>query len=155
MNRIDSVIRIFHLLLVGLLTTAATGCAVLQQVVKKPSVQVQSVSFHSQGLREGKLDSRLQVTNPNGFSLPVRTLSYRLRVNGHQLVEGKLSFDKNIPAHGSLVLNLPVRFQYQQVLNGLTSILQRRQASYQLAGELNLDLVQIPFSKSGQVNLEF
>lgn len=137
------------------LAVVLASCAVLQQVVKKPSVQVQSVNFHAQGLREGLLDSRLRIYNPNGFALPVRTLSYHLMINGHELVQGKLAFKKEIPARGSLELSLPVRFQYQQVLRGIDSMLQQRQVSYQLAGELDLELVQIPFSQSGQLGLRF
>lgn len=151
----NSLYKFYRPALVMLLAIASTGCAVLQQVMKKPSVQVQSVSFHSQGLREGRLDSRLQVYNPNGFSMPVHSLSYRLSINGHQLAQGKLSLDKKIPARGSVELRLPVHFQYQQVINGIDSILQQRKVSYQLAGKLDLQLLQIPFSKSGQLALRF
>lgn len=146
---------VIYLGLLAVIILAPTGCAVLKQVVKKPTMKVQSVRFHSQGLREGRLDSRLHVYNPNGFALPVRNLSYRLSINGHQLAQGELSFNKTIPARGSLELSLPVRFQYQQVLSGLKSILQQRQSNYQLAGELDLDLIHIPFSKSGQLTLRF
>jgi LEA14-like dessication related protein len=147
--------RVLSIVLLLLLAVAPTGCAVIQQVVQKPTVQVQSVSFQSQGLREGRLDSQLHIYNPNGFTLPVRSLTYRLRINGHELAHGKLSFDKQIPAHGALVLNLPVHFQYQQVLSGIESILRQHQVDYQLGGEIDLGLSQIPYSKSGQLALRF
>ncbi|MEJ2361052.1 MAG: LEA type 2 family protein [Gammaproteobacteria bacterium] len=142
-----------RLCLLALLAVMPVSCAMLQQVVKKPTVQVQKVAFHSLNMREGQLDSHLQISNPNAFALPVRELTYQLKLNGHALVEGKLKFDKQIPARGMLYLALPLRFQYQQVINGLDSILQQHQINFQLTGEVNLDLVHIPFSKSGQFKL--
>jgi LEA14-like dessication related protein len=144
---------LYRFCLLWLFAGGAVSCAVIQQVVEKPTVEVEAVTFHALSLSEGRLDSRLQIHNPNGFALPVRALSYRLKINGHQLLDSELAFDKQIPARGSLSLQLPMRFHYREALDGIGSVLQQHRIRFQLLGELDLQLVRIPFSKSGELTL--
>jgi LEA14-like dessication related protein len=137
-----------------LLASIIASCSVLQKAIEKPKVHVEEVSFHPVSLKEGRLDSRMQISNPNGFALPVRNLTYHLKLNDRELVNSELAFDKNIPAKGALEIHVPIHFQYGELLNGISSILQHRNIRFQLAGELDLGLVKIPFSKTGEFVLK-
>jgi len=140
-------IRLIFLLLA---MAAISSCAVMEQVVEKPSVHVQDVKYQSISLEEGRLDSNLQLTNPNGFGLPLKNVQYTLRLNNKQLASSTISFDRNIPAHGSTRVQVPIRFRYRALLNGLGSLLQMQHVHYQIDGKLDFGLVSVGFSKSGE-----
>lgn len=145
--------RLFKLLGTLLLLAGALSCSVLQKAIQQPTVRVEEVSYHPISLREGRLDSRLQVSNPNHFALPLRTLSYRLKLNGRVFADSKLSFDKDIPAQGTLELHVPIHFQYSGLLQGISSLLTQQDIHFQIEGKLDLGLLEIPFSKSGEFAL--
>ena len=136
-----------------LLVAVVSSCAVLQGVIEKPTVRVEEVNYHSVSLKQGRLDSRMQIFNPNRFSLPVRELTYSLRLNDRELVNSKLTFDKSIPGNGSIEIQVPININYALLLNGISSIFQRGNVKFQLAGQIDLGLVKVPFSKTGEFAL--
>lgn len=141
-------------MVISALAGLMAGCSALQKVIEKPTVRVQEVTFHAVSLREGRLDSRMLIHNPNGFSLPINKLSYSLKLNGSEFVNSTLSFDRSIPANGAVELQVPIHFQYGNLLQGLSSILQQRTINFQLAGRLDLGLIEVPFSRSGEFALK-
>lgn len=131
------------------------SCSVLQQAIEKPTVHVKEVRYQPVSLKEGRLDSRMQIRNPNGFALPLRNLTYHLKLNGRVFANSKLKFDKDIPAKGMIELKVPISFQYGELLQGISSIIQHRDIQFQLAGKLDLGLIEIPFSKTGEFALKY
>lgn len=147
--------KVFKFCILGLATGLMLSCNVLQQAVEKPSVVVKEVKYRGISLREGKLDSRIQVRNPNAFPIPLRKLTYNLKLNGRMFINSSLDYDKNIPAQGTIELHVPIRFQYRTLVKGITSLLTQHDIKYQLAGKLDLGLLDIPFSKTGNFALKF
>lgn len=128
----------------------AVSCSVLERAVEKPTVSVDSVRFQSVSLNEGRLDSQLQVYNPNAFALPTRKVTYHLKLNGRNIISSELALDKNIPARGTVALLVPIRFHYSEVLQGIASIFQQGKIQYQLSGDVDVGFMNIPFSRSGE-----
>jgi LEA14-like dessication related protein len=146
--------NIFKTAVILVLTvTGVSACSVLQQAIEKPKVHVESVAFHPVSLKEGRLDSRMQIHNPNSFSLPLRKLAYQLKLNGREFVNSTLSFDKDIPAKGTIALQVPIHFHYGELLHGLSSIFERHDIQFQLSGKMDFGVVTIPFSKTGEFAL--
>jgi len=145
---------LFKSLGILLLLACVLSCSVLQNAIQRPTVQVENVSYHPVSLREGRLDSRLRISNPNHFALPLRTVTYRLKLNGRVFADSKLSFSKDIPAQGTLELQVPIHFRYDELLQGLSSLLVQHDIRFQIAGKLDLGLLEIPFSKSGEFALQ-
>lgn len=150
MKSFNIVLKSISLLLVA---ASLASCNVLQKVVERPAVHVESVKYHSVSLREGRLDSRVQIRNPNSFALPLRTLAYQLKLNGRVFANSKLSFDKDVPAQGMIELHVPIHFQYGELLHGISSILRRHDIQFQITGKLDLGLIEVPFSKTGEFAL--
>jgi LEA14-like dessication related protein len=144
MNRVLALI-----LLAGMIAS----CGVMQNIVEKPTLHVEEVKFHPISLQEGRLDSRLRIHNPNGFVLPLRKVSYQLKLNGREFIHNSLSFNKNIQATGAMEIQLPVRFRYAELLNGIRAFLQHDNIRFQLTGEVDVGLIRIPFSKTGEFSL--
>ena len=128
----------------------AVSCSVLERAVEKPTVSVNAVRFQSVSLNEGRLDSQLQVYNPNAFALPTRKVTYHLKLNGRDIISSELVLDKNLPAKGTVALSVPIRFHYSEVLQGITSIFQLGRIQYQLLGDVDVGFMTIPFSRSGE-----
>lgn len=149
---IKTIFKISSLILVAAIMAS---CSVLEKAIEKPTVHVQEVKYHPISLREGRLDSRMQIRNPNSFALPLRNLTYHLKLNGRVFANSKLAFDKDLPAKGMIELKVPIHFQYGELLQGLSSIIQHRDIQFQLEGKLNLGLVEIPFSKTGNFALKY
>ncbi len=74
------------LLLFGLL-----GCAALEQVVEAPQVEVRQVQLlPAEGLTQ-PFKLTLALTNPNAVTLNVAGLSYRVSLEGYDLISGVAS----------------------------------------------------------------
>jgi len=151
----ENTILHFRLVLLILVALLLPSCSVIQQAIEKPSVHVQEVSYQPVSLKEGTLNSVMRISNPNGFPLPFRNMTYHLKLNDSEVADTRLSFDKNIPARGSADIRVPIRFQYGELLNGITILLKNREVTYQLSGTLDLGLVEVPFSKTGKFALKY
>ncbi len=97
------------LLAAGLLAgTASIACLSF----RNPTIAFAGVDV-SEVTREGAvLDVELAVTNPNGYALGVRQLTYRLSVEGESAGEGSLESALSVPAHGNAVVKLPLTLRW-------------------------------------------
>ena len=92
------------LLAAALLAAAAGGCPAFQ----KPTIAFEGVSVSSVTRENATLGVELAVTNPNGYRLGVRQLTYRLSVEGESAGEGSIDASVSVPAHGSAIVELPL-----------------------------------------------
>ena len=84
----------FLLVLVALLP----ACALLEKHLNEPSVSFKQTSYQHISLNEGILKSRIQLTNPNNFGLPIHGITYHLTLNDKQFAQSRMSLDRKIPA---------------------------------------------------------
>jgi LEA14-like dessication related protein len=77
-----------------------SGCSLFMHSIEKPSAQVRDVSVSSAGLAgvQGRL--ALDVTNPNGFGVPISGIDWQLSVGGARAVTGAVQLSQEIPARG-------------------------------------------------------
>ena len=125
------------------------GCKLIEQHINKPSVAFSQTTFQHVSLQQGVLKSTVRLSNPNDFSLPVKTLTYHLHLNQQKFAHSQLRLDKNIPAHGTVEFELPVTIRYQQLLDGLVSALSHQKITFRLNGEVDFGLLTIPYQKTG------
>lgn len=131
------------------------GCSVLEQSVQKPTVAVTQVTFKQVSLQEGILDARIQISNPNNFSLPVKGITYRLQLNEREFANSRMTLDNKLPAQGSVQASVPITFRYVELIEGLGRLLNRQRIHFRLAGEADLGVIRVPYSKSGEFDLRF
>jgi len=151
MKNIQTLIKATFLVLVAGITIS---CEVVEQAIEKPTVYVKEVKYHPISLKEGQLDSQMQISNPNSFALPLRNMTYDLKLNDRLFANSKLAFDKNIPAKGMIELHVPIRFEYGELLHGISSIITHQDIKFRLEGKIDLGLIEIPFSKTGEFSLK-
>ena len=118
-------------------------------------VEVSEVTLASQTFLLG-----FNVSNPNPFPLPVRSVRYRVRLNDHNFAGGETQSNFTIPAGGDESFVISVDLDLLQSGARLTSIIRsgvRNDLNYQLDGDLAIDIPMSPsvrFSSSGTVMVQ-
>ncbi len=68
--------------------------------IEKPSAEVRDVSVSSAGFSGVTGELRLDVSNPNGFGVPLAGIDWQLSVGGARAVTGTVQLTQTIPAKG-------------------------------------------------------
>jgi LEA14-like dessication related protein len=68
--------------------------------IEKPKASVRDVSVSAAGLGGVSGELRLDVTNPNGFGVPLSGIDWELSIGGARAVTGTVQLSQTIPARG-------------------------------------------------------
>lgn len=139
------------LLAVAMVCTLA-ACGTLQQelqnYVKKPEVTYQSIAVGKASMDLIELTPTFNVTNPNGFPIPVDTVSYALSLNNKQMLEGETKEIGTLPANGDKDVTLAIALT-KETLSSLQQLLFKdKKIDYQIQGDVTAAGIAIPFEKS-------
>lgn len=77
-----------------------SGCSLFMHSIEKPAAEVRNVSVSSAGFGGMAGELRLDVTNPNGFGVPLAGIDWQLSVGGARAVTGSVALSQTIPAKG-------------------------------------------------------
>ena len=135
------------------LLLALQGCVSVPGVVETPKISVRDVALQNISLQQGTALIRLNVSNPNAFPLPIRGVQYGLALNGRSVASGQQVQQRNINAHETVAMDIPVQMNLQEMFSLLPEVLQQGQVNYDLQGAVNLPLISIPFARSGGVGV--
>lgn len=137
---------------------ALAGCAnTLQSFVKSPSVELQSIQVVGLGLDAQTFLLSFAMYNPNSFSLPVRSVTYGVKLDGQSFASGSTAAKFSAPAGGDSGFSISVDLDLLRSAPALLSILSqgaRSDIAYQLDGQLAVDIPLTPplnFSNSGAI----
>jgi LEA14-like dessication related protein len=133
------------------------GCSLTR--LQAPAVTPVAVDLAQLQLYEQQFVVKLHVQNPNDRTLPIKSVSCTLQIEGVEVGQGKITEPFTVPAHGETDVDMVVTTNIAtSVPNLLRRLLERGQLpEYQLSGWVNPDISlipPIPFSKSGQLTLE-
>lgn len=142
MNRDRRSIAVFQFLLLGL-----AGCASTEALVSAPQVTLSSVEMKSLSLRSQTFLLRFDVSNPNSFPLPVKSVRYHVRLGEHRFASGESKGNFAIPAASDGSFAISVDLNILQQTSQVTSLLRTGMSEtvdYELQGSL---VVDVPFAK--------
>jgi LEA14-like dessication related protein len=77
-----------------------SGCSLFMRTVERPKAEVRAVSVSAAGLAGVTGELALDVTNPNGFGVPLSGIDWQLSVGGARAVTGSVQLSQTIPAKG-------------------------------------------------------
>lgn len=153
----------FTLIILGVFTTlliiaSLTGCETLQSQVERPSVKLAGISLLEAGLIRQVYGVTLEVDNPNGFTLPIKSVNYAVKVGGQQFATGLTPNGFSIPANGSDQIQVEVSTNLLESLGHLGRMLSGspQELDYELSGDIQIDLPlvgPIPFNQAGTIPL--
>jgi len=123
------------------------GCSLFMHSIEKPSAKVRGVSVSSAGFTGITGELALDVTNPNGFGVPLSGIDWQLSVGGARAVTGTVQLNQTIPARGvaPVTTSLSIAASDALVVGG---VLAQGARNYQLS-------VRLHFSTSvGQLDVD-
>ena len=148
------------LLMFGLSAVLLSGCASgLQDLLKSPTVELDAVQLVALDFNSQTFLLSFDVANPNSFSLPIKAVSYGVKLNGQSFASGETASAFTVAANGTSQFAISVDLDLLQTAPKLLSIVRqsvREDVSYELDGELALDLPLTPpveFRNSGNIRL--
>jgi LEA14-like dessication related protein len=88
-----------RLLLLALFVTLA-GCSMFTRSIERPTADVRDVAVSSAGWTGVSGELHLDVSNPNGFGVPLAGIDWELAIGGARAVTGRVELSQTIPARG-------------------------------------------------------
>lgn len=136
------------------------GCASTGRLVSAPGVSLSDVSLTNLSMSRQTFQLGFDVTNPNPFPLPVRSVSYGIELDGQRFASGETTGAFTVPAMSDGEFVISVDLNLLETAPQLLFVVRdgvRREIPYSLTGEFGIDipLVQpVAFESSGKIQLE-
>ncbi len=143
-----------------LLAVLLSSCAGVENIVSAPNVSLRNVHVKSIGLGGQTFILAFDVTNPNPFPLPIKTVDYNVKLDGHRFASGETVSDFTVPAGSDGEFGISVDLNLLQTAPELLFIVRdasRREIEYSLEGRLGIDIPftkPIRFENSGLIRLQ-
>lgn len=134
-----------------------SGCATLPNLLKDPSVALESVSLANNNLLSPRFKLVLRVTNPNSIALPIKGMSYVINIQGVDLFSGATDEVPQIAAYGDTLLTLELGTDIIKAGNLLRLLLDKsiHTIHYNLGAQIDLSGIPASFNvnEAGNINL--
>lgn len=137
-----------------------SGCALVRSLgggLERPTLSYEGWSASDLDLDGVTVTLRYRLENPNDLGLDLRTLSYRLEVEGRQVAQGELPAGLQIPPRAAAPVAFPVRLRWREVPGFAELLLTRAEVGYRITGRAGvgsaLGTIEIPFEHADRVTL--
>lgn len=150
-------LRAYRLSVPAILLCALTACATQGPLVQNPQVELRGVELQSLSLTSQKFLLRFDVSNPNGFALPVRGIRYMIFLERERFAQGETSSKFSVPANGTGAFDISVELDLIQSATSLAPLLRAgasRPLEYELHGSLRTGIPlagPLEFSRHGTI----
>ena len=128
-----------------------TGCAAVKNIVEKPEASFESVTVKDLSLEQETLLFKFRIDNPNPVGLRISSLSYNLMMNERKLSSGEATQGINLPASGSVMVNIPLTINHFDLFDSISQMQQTDSIKYALTGDIRLGPLKIPYEKTGEL----
>jgi len=139
-------------LLVVAVVLLLSACASLQEelksYVKSPEVTYKSISVGKLAMELIELTPTFNIANPNGFSIPVNTLTYEFYLNNNKMLSGETQEMGTLPANGNKDVTLSIDLSQETLIALQQLLFKDKKLNYQVKGDVNAMGLTIPFEKS-------
>jgi len=108
-------------------------CQTLSAVIQEPIVSFHSAEMTKIDFNGAEFLCKIQVDNPNAFTIPFPEVGWELFLNANSFISGVFKNNQSIGARGTTLVNVPVRLNYVDVFNTFKSLMGSRQTAYKIA----------------------
>ena len=116
------------------------SCQSLSSVVQEPKVSLNSVDIAGISLTGVSLIVRVDVDNPNAFSIPLPKIDWELFVNTAPFIKGSLPSNNTIKSRGKVTVDIPVSITYEGLFQSFSSLVQTKEAAYKIALDITFPI---------------
>lgn len=152
---------IVHLFLTTFLIFAFSGCGGgVGGGEARPSARLRGIRFGELDRAALELEFDVEVNNPYSAELPLKDMTYSLRVKKKEIVSGSARPNTAIAPGSREKVSLPVRVHYGEILRKLKDIEPGSRIRYKadlvlVADAGGLGEVDVPVSRTGKVTLPY
>jgi len=130
-------------------------------LLKLPKISVKSVKLKGLALTGADLVLKVQLDNPNTFSMLLEKLQYQFAVDGRNWISGYAEEPAQVAEKGQGFVDIPIHLDLLQMGRSVYQLLSgNKDLNYSLGGNLDLATslpilgkVNLPFDRSGSIKL--
>jgi LEA14-like dessication related protein len=142
----------------GMLMLALSACALVHPRFEQPTVRVVGIELRGGNLLQQHFAVKLNVQNPNDRALPVRELTFALKVEGLDFASGLSEQAFSVPALGDADFDMDISANLALAVLKLADKRQQHAdaLAYELTGTARIDIPftrQVAFHQNGSVPL--
>jgi len=128
--------RILPALLVPCFILSFTTCKTVP-VLQEPVISLHSVQLAKLDILSGaQLLCKVQVENPNIFTIPLPEVGWEVFINTNSFVNGVIKDNQQIKAHNSSIVEIPVNLNYLDIFKAFASLKGKKQTDYKAAFDI-------------------
>jgi LEA14-like dessication related protein len=129
---VKALFLIFSLIFPFSITTCNTIPMLQEPVVSLHSVQLAKLDI----LSGAQLLCKVQVENPNVFTIPLPEIGWEVFLNTNSFVSGVVKNNQQIKAQNSTIVEIPVNLNFLDIFNAFASLRGRKQTGYKAAFDI-------------------
>ena len=129
------------------------SCASLNQIIQKPTVKFSKMNIAKADLMQSTAVFNFDVHNPNPIPIKASRITYDLKLNDKNFVQGILDQGISLVAGGTSTLAVPITLSYKDLFGSIAQVWQTKSADYALTGGLAVGPFTIPFQAHGTFDL--
>ncbi len=138
------------LIILFLLSCAGLG----EGLIQAPELKITDTALSGISIFKQDINLKMNIKNPNPFSLPIRGFSYKLDLNGVEFTSGFNETALNIPSVGETETTL-------RITGDLLSFIRKfnlgdaKQLNYSLSGDIAIlsSSLRFPYRQTGELGL--
>ncbi|MEQ9278299.1 MAG: LEA type 2 family protein [Balneola sp.] len=142
--------------LLALFVLFIASCSALKDLasVQKPKLSVTDAKISDASLTDLELTFDVEVDNPNAVSINLASYNYDFLISDRTFVNGNQSLGTTILSNNKSIVQIPVRFTYEDLFKTFSDIRDKDETNYELKSVIGVDLpvlgfTEIPLEKSG------
>ncbi len=126
---------------------AISACAGNGSLISSPEVRLMSIEMIRADFDRQTFLLGFDVSNPNPFPLPIRSVRYRLRLGEQRFASGETQGNFTVPSEGNGKFTISVQLDLLRTTSNISTLIRTgmsRDVDYELSGSFAVD---IPFAK--------
>jgi LEA14-like dessication related protein len=144
---------------VAIVAGLLSGCAVIEESISPPDVRLRTVELEKVDFSSQRFLLSFDVSNPNPFPLPIKSIDYGVRLDGYRFASGATDCDILIAAGGDGEFAISVDLDLLNTAPVLLAAVRKsdsRDIPYAIKGSVALDIPAtrpLSFEQSGAIRL--
>jgi len=143
----------------AMVSSLLASCAGLETTISSPGVSLRNVTVQDLDFSGQTFLLGFDVTNPNPFPLPIKSIDYGVELDGQHFAGGRTLSEFTVGAQGDAEFAISVKLDLLRTAPQLLHIVREAATSdvpYRIKGELGIDIPlvkPVSFESSGEIRL--
>ena len=125
--------KLFFIVIIIFILLSLTTCKTLMSSFKEPEVSLHSAELMNISLNGAQVLCKIAVLNPNSLEIPFPETAWELFINTNSFLSGTIRNENRIGKRTTTIVEVPVSFEYQGIINSIASVIGTTQADYKAA----------------------